>query len=287
MKCLSCNSKNLEIYSKKSELGLEVYFCKKCMFYVCGNSFSEINEKISKLYLKNYWDEHKSLTGTTSTMQKYGRTAASSIKSGYSDGESLGRKRSWVSQLKYCEPHIRNKNKILEIGSGAGHASFWFEQKGFVVTGIEPDERNVKLINEKLKQGKIFQGFGEKFGSEKKFEIIWMSHVLEHMVDLEGFINKIKSNLDENGIFFIEVPNAEHKPTLITSINDPHVYHFSKKALSNFMKNMGFKIISCDCFRPATKVEGMENKIFGKKFPYYPRILTDEKSGTDLRIILK
>ena len=84
------------------------------MFYVCGNSFSEINEKISKLYLKNYWDEHKSLTGTTATMQKYGRTAENSIKLEYSDDESLGRKRSWVSQLKYCEPHIRNKNKILE-----------------------------------------------------------------------------------------------------------------------------------------------------------------------------
>ena len=40
--------------------------------------------------------------------------------------ESLGRKRSWVSQLKYCEPLLN----ITRIGSGAGHASFWFEQKG-------------------------------------------------------------------------------------------------------------------------------------------------------------
>ena len=52
MKCLSCNSEDLEIYSKKSELDLEVYYCKKCKFYVNGNSFSEIHEKISKLYLK-------------------------------------------------------------------------------------------------------------------------------------------------------------------------------------------------------------------------------------------
>ncbi len=277
MKCLSCNSENLEIYSKKSQLGLEVYCCKKCKFYVSGNSFLEINEKISKLYLKNYWNE-----------QTYGRKSESTIKSEYSDEESLGRKHTWISQLKYCKPYIENKKKILEIGVGGGQASFWFEEKGFIVTGIEPDEKNVKLINEKLKHGKIFQGFGEDFTSEEKFEIIWMSHVLEHMVDLEGFLTRIKSNLDDNGIFFIEVPNAEHKPTLNSSINEnPHVYHFSKNSLYNLMKNMGFKIISCNCFRPATKIEGMRNKIFKNKFPFYPRIITNENLGRDLRIILK
>jgi len=43
----------------KSELDLEVYCCNKCKFYVCGNSFSEIHEKISKLYLKHYWGNKK------------------------------------------------------------------------------------------------------------------------------------------------------------------------------------------------------------------------------------
>jgi len=50
---------------------------------------------------------------------------------------------------------------------------------------------------------------------------------------------------------------------------------------------MEFQIIRCDCFRPATKIEGLKNKIFKNMFPFYPRILTDEKSGMDLRIILK
>ena len=81
MKCLSCNSENLEIYSKKSELGLEVYYCNKCKFYVNGNSFSEINGKIFKLYLKSYWDK---------------RESENSINLEYSDIESLGKKRNWI-----------------------------------------------------------------------------------------------------------------------------------------------------------------------------------------------
>ena len=42
-----------------------------------------------------------------------------------------------------------------------------------------------------------------------------------------------------------------------------------------------------DVFRPATKSEGMRQKIMKNSFPYYPRIMTDVHSGRDLRIILK
>ena len=40
--------------------------------------------------------------------------------------------------------------QIFEIGSGQGQASWWFEQEDFIVTGIEPDSKNVELINLKL-----------------------------------------------------------------------------------------------------------------------------------------
>ena len=41
-----------------------------------------------------------------------------------------------------------------------------------------------------------------------------------------------------------------------------------------------------DYFRPATKKEGIFNKISKKYFPYYPRIITNGENGRDLRMIL-
>ena len=70
----------------------------------------------------------------------------------------------------------------------------------------------------------------------------------------------------------------------------PHTFHFSKNSLISLAKKSGFKVVQCNYFRPATKFEGIENKLTKsklKKFQYYPRIPTDNKKGRFLRLILK
>ena len=67
-------------------------------------------------------------------------------------------------------------------------------------------------------------------------------------------------------------------------------FHFSKKSLLNLAIKSGFRVVKCDYFRPATKFEGIMNKITRsrlKKFQYYPRIPTNNKKGKFLRLILK
>ena len=113
-----------------------------------------------------------------------------------------------------------------------------------------------------------------------------MSHVLEHPVKPDIFLDKIKNNLKQDWIFFIEVPSCEHKPTLKASIfENPHVHHFSKKSLLRLIEKR-FNVIACDCFRPATKVEGLKQKIF-HCYQYYPRIKTSCEEGRDLRVVLR
>ncbi len=60
-------------------------------------------------------------------------------------------------------------------------------------------------------------------------------------------------------------------------------------------ENSGYKIISCDYFRAAKFFEGVINKIIRKylsflkynPYPHYPKILSSNTKGTDIRIILK
>jgi 2-polyprenyl-3-methyl-5-hydroxy-6-metoxy-1,4-benzoquinol methylase len=272
MNCISCDSNNLNLKQKISNLGLPVFHCKKCGLYITGDSKDRIYEKVSEIYKKSYWDE---------------RTSEKSINSGFSDIDSEGKKRNWISQFAYCKQFFNEKKEVLEIGSGVGQAMFWFESKGFNITGIEPDARNVKLINKILKNSNCVNEKIEDIKLEQKFDIIWMVHVLEHLVDPVSVLIRIKNNMKKNSIFFIEVPNCENKKMLDASINEnPHVFHFTKKSLENIIKKSGFKIKKMDYFRPATKKEGIFNKISKKYFPYYPRIVTDGENGRDLRVIL-
>ena len=245
MTCILCNG-ILDEYSKESNLDLSINHCKNCNLYISGNTKQEVIEKVSELYKGDYWNEHNSET---------------SINSEYTDTDSQGKRRNWVSQFLYTKQYITGKT-LLEIGVGAGQSILWFEEEGFDVSGIEPDGRNVSMINKVLKRGKVAETSVEEFSSDKVFDVIWMSHVLEHLIEPVRFLKKIRNNLKKNGIFFIEVPNCEYEPMLQSSIEkNPHLYHFTKKALTKMVEQTEYRIMSCDIFRPATKSEGMRHKI--------------------------
>lgn len=278
--CISCGNSAFVKFADTSYFHLPVYLCENCGLGITGNSEYETRKIISNIYGGKYWNERNSET---------------SIVSDYSDVDSEGKKRNWVSQYLYCKPYLQNKKNILEIGAGAGQASYWFEKSGFLITGIEPDERNVKLINQKLEYGKCISGFIEDIEIKEKFDILWMSHVLEHLVRPDLFLKKIKNNLIHGGIFFIEVPNCENRSILnATLVSQPHTYHFSKHSLINICNKAGFKMLRSDYFRPASFVEGGINKVIKRclglskvdPFPYYPRIKTTSEHGRDLRLIL-
>jgi 2-polyprenyl-3-methyl-5-hydroxy-6-metoxy-1,4-benzoquinol methylase len=273
---MSCDNKSLSEYSKNSYMRLPVYLCNVCGMYITGKNEDEIKKRCSEIYKKEYWD---------------GRGAEEAIKTNYSDINSQGKKRQWISQFAYCKKYFKNK-RFLEIGCGSGQTIFWFEEEGFDVSGIEPDERNVGLINQKLKSGHCEVGFAEEFSISGNYDIIWISHVFEHLVRPDLLLRKCKEHLNPNGILFIEVPNCENAEILKSSVfEQPSTFHFTKKSLMNLAIKANFKIERCDCFRSPSKLEGVLNKIMKKisyeYYPYYPKIITNNKDGTDIRIILK
>ncbi|TAK16884.1 MAG: class I SAM-dependent methyltransferase [Nitrosarchaeum sp.] len=277
MNCIACEN-TLVQFSENSYMELPVYVCKECKLFVTGTSESEVREKANLLYKKEYWNGLKS---------------EESLTSDFTNIDSQGKRRLWISQYAYSKEYMGERKDMLEIGSGAGQTIFYFDQIGFNVTGIEPDERNVKLINQKLKISKCLVGFAEELNMEDQFDIIWISHVFEHLVRPDLLLKKLYKILRPNGIIFIEVPNCENEIIRDSSINDnPSTFHFSKKSLLHISQNAGYNVMCCDYFRAPTLIEGGFNKIkriiSGKNFyPYYPKVIADNKKGTDIRIILK
>ena len=280
MSCISCGNKSLRLYTDNSYFSLPVFVCDFCGLYVTGNSEVEVKNKVQLLYKGEYWKED---------------IVKSYVDTNFTDSDSFAKKRQWQSQFEYCKSFLKNKKDILEIGVGGGQSIVQFDQRGYNVTGIEPDPKNVELINKKLAHGKCLVGFIEEIKIEKEFDVIWMSHVLEHLLRPDLFLEKIRENLKEDGFFFVEVPNSENEELLKRLIRAvPHIYHFTKKSLMNVSNNAGYVVISCDYFRPPTLFEGIINRIFKKYlrflriniFPFYPRIKTTGNKGRDLCIIL-
>jgi SAM-dependent methyltransferase len=72
------------------------------------------------------------------------------------------------------------------------------------------------------------------------FDLVVMSHVLEHVTDPVGFLAAMTARLRPGGVIFIEVPcrDWEHKEQ-----DEPHLLFFDKSPMEMLLKGAGFTCI--------------------------------------------
>lgn len=124
--------------------------------------------------------------------------------------------------------------EILEIGCGTGYQQNIITKYGNY-TGIEKNNQAV-LEN---KGGIIINSSLEDFISEKKYEVICLFDVLEHIEKDSEALQKINKLLNKNAYFFLSVPAkkylfGEH------DIAMEHYRRYEKKEIKKLLKKNNF-----------------------------------------------
>jgi SAM-dependent methyltransferase len=76
-----------------------------------------------------------------------------------------------------------------------------------------------------------------------KFDIIFMLHVLEHVIDPKKLIKDIGENLKEDGILFIQVPLGCLREWKSLDTPFRHINFFSEQSLFNCVRLAGLEVI--------------------------------------------
>jgi len=103
-----------------------------------------------------------------------------------------------------------NSFSMLEVGCGNGGNMARFLDQGFSVIGVEPDP----MARQAAKESDliVYEGTAEELPHEildSKYDVILMSHVLEHCLDINLAILNTKALLKVGGVFIVETPNCE------------------------------------------------------------------------------
>lgn len=142
---------------------------------------------------------------------------------------------------KYCS----GEKTLLDVGAGTGDFLLKAKKSGWDVQGVEPN-RDARLLAE----GKGI-GLSTSLHSlpNRKYAVITLWHVLEHLPNLEKQIENLVSRLTDKGTLVIAVPNyksydAEHYGPYWAAFDVPrHLWHFSKESIQCMFANHGMKVI--------------------------------------------
>ncbi len=120
-----------------------------------------------------------------------------------------------------------NKYKVLEVGPGPGaFVKVWMEAYSKSKYSVIELDKNCYQDLKRLGVKIIENNFDQL---HEYYDLIIISHVLEHVSDPIGFLNPLIKQLKKGGHLFIEVPCMDwvHKKK-----DEPHLLFFDKKPMS-------------------------------------------------------
>ena len=107
------------------------------------------------------------------------------------------------------------KLKILDIGSGGGLLCEPLYRLGANVTGIDASNKNVEVAKLHAKEMnlniKYIHSSPENINLKNEFDVILCMEVVEHISDINLFIEKCSELTKKNGIIFISTINKNLK----------------------------------------------------------------------------
>lgn len=99
--------------------------------------------------------------------------------------------------------------RILDVGCGAGDNAALLADRGWRVTGltIDPREREAALpYCDAIHLGNLEEGLPRTVAGS--FDVVLMSHVLEHLANPSALLADVRERLDENGVIAVALPNV-------------------------------------------------------------------------------
>ena len=172
-------------------------------------------------------------------------------------------------RIQYITDHIKNhfansknetnyfkKLNILDIGCGGGLISEPMARLGANVTGIDASEKNINIakIHAEKSELKIsyIQASPEQLNETEKFDVILNLEVVEHVENVNLYINSCYKLLKKNGLMFTATLNRSFTSYIKAIIGAEYVLRWLPKGTHDWNKFI--------------KPEELESLLFKEKF---------------------
>ena len=151
---------------------------------------------------------------------------------------------------------IQPQHSVLDLGCGLGFVSFYISEKAAKVVGIDYNKADIARAKSLFQRDNLEYRCEDALqflqNNGETFDILILSHILEHIEEPEAFLAKFKEFFQ---YIFIELPDFDKTllnhfrkdldmPYIYTD-ND-HVVEFDRVELKALLKRCGMKVLEAE-----------------------------------------
>lgn len=154
-----------------------------------------------------------------------------------------------TTSLGYLKDHFQGLKSFLEVGGGAGDFSFSLLSQIKDGTVIDFSEEAVDALRERNKKDNLQIVMGDflTFPFDRKFSLVVMFEVLEHIRHDVDAIRKVYDLLEQRGLFLLSVPARKSRWTECDGMAG-HYRRYEKDGLVGLLEENGFEIMKIGCY---------------------------------------
>jgi 2-polyprenyl-3-methyl-5-hydroxy-6-metoxy-1,4-benzoquinol methylase len=139
--------------------------------------------------------------------------------------------------------------RVLDIGCANGGLLAALKPLGYGnLVGVDPSaaccERTRRACGGQAMAGSLRQ-LPPSLGA---FDVVILSHVLEHVLDLRASVRELPALLTGSGVVYVEVPDAKRYADCLVApfqdFNTEHINHFGLASLRNLLATAGLSFVS-------------------------------------------
>lgn len=158
----------------------------------------------------------------------------------------------WIQARVAMIQRFKSQGAVADLGCGTGETVIALSKAGYDVTGIEESKRAISHLKDVYpavdwRQANLTEFLGD---NTRKFDVISMFHVLEHIPYPKPLIELIDKSLSHDGLIVIEVPDARGGRARLLGSSwdyylDHHVNYFDIRSLKKLLGPFGYKLKYC------------------------------------------
>lgn len=166
--------------------------------------------------------------------------------------------------FQFITRNLTAAGTVLEIGCGSGYLLNRLKGAGWDVKGMDLSSMLVEEIKKRLGLDVIVSDFMEyEIPDDKKFDLVILRHVFEHLPDPMKAIKKMGGLIKEDGYILMEFPNIEAPELKLKRMIwrlglrsykkerdrlPGHANEFSRKSFKYLLEKTGFSLVKWETY---------------------------------------